>query len=189
MAENGDLQLLPERRKKIEIHVPGENRLLVLSLIAAVFVAALYFSGYLYLKSLNASIQGIDGKLKKQEESRDKTMEDKLFLLSKTLQVVSPIANSQNFWSYGLKHFTSLIEPTVQLDGLSVNSNDKNFSFLAYASNITTVAHQIAAFTNDDAFTDVTVGKISMATNGLVQFSMQVHFNPDKLVRQVAPAQ
>ena len=75
-----NLQLLPENRKKIELHARGENVYFIGAIILVVLVGGLYLATSFYHSSVIASIQSVDSDLTTLEQQRDKATEEKLLI-------------------------------------------------------------------------------------------------------------
>src|SRR3989344_3160238 len=78
MPNEGGLQLLPETRKKIEIIIPGENRLLVIGAVVLAISAALAGSLYFYNNYLEDKLVSLDGKLAALEQNRNRQSEQNI---------------------------------------------------------------------------------------------------------------
>lgn len=184
MADAGGLQLLPNTRKKISYNVPGQNRLLLLSLVFAIFMVGGYFGLQYYKDTIDGKLNDINSKLVKNEEARNKNDEEMLLRLKNSLAVIEPLLKGHILWSEALSHIQSRIHPQVQLESISANSNKNVFIFKAYASGYSAVAKQIAVFYADSAIIDITIGKISSQTDGKIEFVVQLLFDPVKLIRK-----
>ncbi len=182
MPNVGGLQLLPETRKKIEVHVPGQNRLVVLSLVFVLLIAGLYLGLMFYNNSILSSIAQTDEQLAALENSRDKKLEQKLLDLRGQLAVVGPLISSHSFWSQGFTKIQNLVQPQVQFKSISADGTAAKIIFQATAANYTTIAKQIAAFYADDSIADIILNKASSLPTGRVDFTMQLIFNPNKFL-------
>lgn len=188
MAGLEDLQLLPERRKKIEVHIPGENKLLIFSLIIFFVIAGIYAVAFFYERSVINSIFALDDQLKNLDVSRDKKAEENIILLANRLAVAAPLINTQNVWSKGFDKLQALTQPQVQFKTLGSRISDKKINIKAEAANYSTIARQIASFLSDDSITDVTLNKTQILTSGRIEFDMQINFNPEKFLNRVKPS-
>lgn len=181
MSDIGGIQLLPETRKKIEYHAPGQNKLLVFSLIFVALIFAVY-GGLLYYRGIKqAALDDVNDQLKKNEEARSKTDENKLLQLKNSLSVVGPLVEKHIYLSNALTHIQGLVHPQVRFDSLSLYVEKKEYVFKAFAASYAVVAKQIAAFYADDTVTDVQVGKISSLPDGKVEFSIILALDLNKI--------
>lgn len=183
-----DLQLLPERRKKIEVHIPGENKLLIFGLIAFFIVAVIYAAAFFYERSVINSIFTLDDQLKALDAGRDKKAEENVILLASRLAVAAPLVNAQNIWSKGFDKLQALTQPQVQFKTLGARAGDKKINIKAEAANYPTIARQIASFLSDDSIADVTLNKTQVLTTGRIEFDMQINFNPAKFLNRAKPS-
>lgn len=177
-----NLQLLPETRKRIDVHVRGENTYLTASVIFVGVIVVIYLGAYLYYSSIVSGIKSINNDLATLEQNRDKNTEDKLLALNQKLSVVGPILASHFYWTDALVKIGKLTQPQVQFKSVSAGIGDKKINFKAEAANYTVVAHQIAAFLGDQAFTNVAIGKVLSLSTGRVEFNMQLDFDSNKLL-------
>lgn len=185
MPDIGGLQLLPETRKKIDISLPGQNRPLVLGFIVLTIVIGVYLGLLVYKQSLSSKLLSIDGQLVDLKKSRDKQIENRLLDLNKQLAVVNPLIDSHIFWSEAFTKIQSLVEPQVQFKAISADVLGKKIVITALASNYTAVARQIASFYTLDSITDVVLNKIQNQPAGQVELTMQLFFDPNRLLTKV----
>ncbi|MEX1064192.1 MAG: hypothetical protein WD898_03745 [Candidatus Paceibacterota bacterium] len=183
MADVGGLQLLPETRKKIEVKVPGQNRLLIMGVIVIVVVLALYFGLTFYKQSLESSIATLDTQLFELERSRDRELETNILNVQQQLSVVNPLLKSHLIWSDAFERIQNLTQPQVQYKSLNAEFNSRTIFINAVAANYTTVARQIAAFYSDDSIVDLDLSEARSLPSG-VDFSIEVTFDPTKFLIQ-----
>ncbi|MBI2063355.1 MAG: hypothetical protein HYT61_03940 [Candidatus Yanofskybacteria bacterium] len=187
MSDIGGLQLLPETRKKIEIKLPGQNRILVLSFIVLALFLGIYFGLVFYKQSLLSTLSSIDKQLSDFEKSRDKHTETKLLDLNQQLAVVNPLIGSHLLLSEAFTKIQSLVQPQVQFKSINVDVLGKKILITALAANYTTIARQIASFYTIDSVTDIILNKVQSQPTGQVELTMQLFFKPDGLTVKVNP--
>ena len=183
MADKGGLQLLPETRKKIDIKVPGENRLIYVGIALIVIIMMLYGGLVVYSKSLETKISDSDTQLTALENQRDKKAETNLLILSKQLAITNQIVNKHIYWSAGLTRIENALQNKVQFKSFSAVLSENSFHIRALSDTYTTVARQLAAFVADDAITDVTLDGVSTLTNGNLDFNSKISFDPTKFLK------
>ncbi len=182
MADSGGLQLLPQTRKKIELHIPGQNKMLVLSLVVIFFVLAVYAGSYAYRQSLFAQAQTIDDQLASLEKQRDKEKEKRFIDFQKQLNVVGPLLAAHVNWSEALGKIQRLMEPKVQVNSLHAEVLKQVVSIEGFADSYSTVAKQVAALYNEPAITDIVLNKISSISTGKIKFDMVLKFNTERFL-------
>jgi len=187
LADVNGLQLLPETRKKLKIAIPGQNRLLVLSLIFLALILALYGGLLVYKNKLSGELNRVEEQLVAVEKSRSKSDEEKLLRLKDQLSLVKPLIDSHISWSDGLARIQNLVNPQVQFESLNVNTTRGEYSFRAFGANYAAVAKQIAAFYTDEAIKDVSLGKVLGLPTGRVDFSIQLSLDVGKLLKKNSP--
>lgn len=183
MADKGGLQLLPENRKRIDIKIPGENRLTQLGVGLIVLILVISGGLWLYSTSLANQINNDDEQLSSLEKQRDKKGEQSLITLSKQISITSQIIKNHIYWSAGLSKIESALQSNVQFKSLSANLSEKSFNIRALSDNYTTLARQLAAFVSDNSITDVTLGGVNTLTSGKLEFNTKVTFDKDKFLK------
>ncbi|OGN02705.1 MAG: hypothetical protein A2655_03270 [Candidatus Yanofskybacteria bacterium RIFCSPHIGHO2_01_FULL_43_42] len=183
MPNEGGLQLLPETRKKIEIIIPGENRLLVIGAVVLAISAALAGSLYFYNNYLEDKLVSLDGKLAALEQNRNRQSEQNILVFNKQLSMLSNLLNKHAYWTTAFSKIEGLTQSQVQFDSLIAAAADNKIDFKATAANYTTIARQIAAFLSDESITDINLSKVNILTNGRLEFTMQISFNRSKFLQ------
>lgn len=187
MPELGGLQLLPETRKKIDVKIPGENRLLVLSLVFLGIILAVYGGLRLYTRSILSAAIDYDIKLRAIEKNRDKAAESKILALNNQMALVAPMMANHLIWSDAMVKTQNLVLPSVKFDFMDADAVGNKFTIKALAPNYTTVAKQIAAFYQNEAITDITINKLTSMPIGKIEFILQLNFDINKLLIKATP--
>lgn len=184
MADQNGLQLLPETRRKIEIKVPGENRLINAGITVLVLMLVLVGGLYFYKSTLEDKKTGLDAKIINLEKDRDKKVETNLLILSKQLSLISTLLDSHIVWSKALSKIENLLQPQVQFLSFSAAVSDNRFEFKALANNYTVVARQIAAFVSDDSIKDIALTNVHVLTSGKLEFGIKLEFDKTKFLKE-----
>lgn len=184
MADKGGLQLLPETRKKIDVKVPGENKLISIGAGLVVLVLALYAGLWWYSSSLSDQIAQADSQLMALEQQRDKKTEENLLTLSKQLAITNQVLGKHTYWSTGLSKIESAVQNSVQFRSFSGILGEEGFNVRALSDNYATLAKQLAAFVADDGVKDVTLGGVSVLTSGKLDFNAKIKFDPLKFLKK-----
>ncbi|MEK7506909.1 MAG: hypothetical protein AAB566_02560 [Patescibacteria group bacterium] len=182
--KTGELQLLPETKKKIEFSAPGQSQLLV---FAAVFFGLLLagYGGLIYYNTVVlGKIDGVNAALDQVEKSRNRKDEDKLLKLKNDLAIVQPLLENHVYWSAAFERVQKLVQPAVQFNSLTVKLDRNEYAFKAVTGSYVTIAKQIAAFYTDDTITDVAVGKITSLPNGRIEFDVQLILDTEKVLKK-----
>ena len=183
MADQNGLQLLPETRRKIEVKVPGENRLIHIGTAVLVLTFVLIGVLYFYKSGLENTKTGLDAEIINLEKDRDKKVEANLLTLSKQLSLISTLLDSHVVWSKALSKIEGLLQPQVQFLSFSAAISDNRFEFKALANNYTVVARQIAAFVSDDSIKDISLTNVHVLTTGKLEFSLKLEFDKNKFLK------
>lgn len=183
MSDLNGLQLLPETRRKIEVKVPGENRLIYTGIIILVLVLAVSGWLYFYKNNLESQMADLDVQIANLEKQRDKNAESNLSTLNKQLSLISTLLDSHVVWSKALGKVESLLQPQVQFLSFSAAVVDNRFDFRALATNYTVVARQIAAFSSDDSIKDISLTDVHVLTSGKLEFSLKLGFDKSKFLK------
>lgn len=179
--QNG-LQLLPETRRKIEVKIPGENRLIYIGVAILVLMLALSTALFFYKNSLEDKLSGLDADLASVERSRDKKAEANILTLNKQLSLVSNLVNSHVTWSKALSKIESLLQPQIQFLSFSAAIAENRFEFKALAPNYTVIAKQISAFASDESIKDLALNNVHVLTTGKLEFSVKIEFDKNKFL-------
>lgn len=183
MPDKSGLQLLPETRKKIEVTIPGENRLLfigvVFLLLAVVAVAGLYY----YKNTITTKITDLDTQISNLEKNRNAEAEDKILVLNKQLSLISNIIDNHIFWTKGFGKLESLLQSQIQIT--SLDASTEKIDLRGIAPSYTMIAKQIAAFYSDqnNSIQDLELGNINALTNGKLEFSITLKLDKDKFLK------
>jgi hypothetical protein len=183
MADKGGLQLLPETRKKIDIKVPGENRLIYWGVVLIILVLGAYAALWVYTDNLVTQIQNDDNQLMALEKQRDKKAEQSLLTLSKQIGITKQVLDNHIYWTTGLTKIESALQGSIQFKSFSAGLNDGTFSMRALSDTYTTLSRQLASFTADDAVKDVTLDAVNPLTNGKLDFNAKITFDKTKFLK------
>lgn len=184
MPDQNGLQLLPETRRKIELNVPGENRIIYTGITVLVLMLILTGGLYFYKSTMEDKKTGLDANIISIEEDRDKKVEQNLLTLNKQLSLISTLLDSHIVWSKALSKVESLLQPQVQFLSFSAAVSDNRFEFKALANNYTVVARQIAAFVSDDSIRDIALNNVHVLTSGKLEFSIKIEFDKIKFIKE-----
>lgn len=121
MADKGGLQLLPENRKRIDVKIPGENRMTYVGIGLIVLVLLVTGGLWLYSNNLNKKITDADTQITNLETQRNglKDAEQKLVTLSKQIGITNQILQDHTYWSKGLSKIESALQANVQFKSFS----------------------------------------------------------------------
>ena len=183
MADKGGLQLLPENRKRIDVKIPGENRLTYIGAALIVLVLMIVGGLWLYSENLADQITANDEQIAALESQRDTKAEQNLITLSKQVSITSQILKNHIYWSVGLSKIESAVQNNIQFKSLSAVLGEGSLHIRALSDNYTTIARQLAAFVADDSIKDVTLDGLSTLTSGKLDFSTKVEFNKAKFLK------
>ncbi len=183
MPDQNGLQLLPETRKKIDIEVPGENRLVYIGITVLILTFVLTGGLSFYKDGLENKKTELDSEIVNLEKGRDKKVESNLLTLNKQLSLISKLLDSHVLWSKALSKVEGLLQPQVQFLSFSAAVNDNRFEFKAKALSYTVVARQIAAFVSDDSVKDINLTNTHVLTDGKLEFSVRLDFDKTKFLK------
>ena len=184
MPDQNGLQLIPETRRKIEVKVPGENRLINTGIAVLILMFVLTGGLYFYRSTLEDKKTELDAKIVNLEKDRDKKVEANLLTLNKQLSLISTLQDSHVIWSKALSKVEGLLQPQVQFLSFAAAVSDNRFEFKALANNYTVVARQIAAFVSDDSIKDIALTNVHVLTTGKLEFSIKLEFDKIKFLKE-----
>lgn len=184
MPDQNGLQLLPETRRRIDINVPGENRLVYTGITVLILMLILIGGLYFYKITQEDKMAELDAEIVNIEKDRDKKVEANLLILSKQLSLISTLLDSHIVWSKALGKIESLLQPQVQFLSFSAAVSDNRFEFKALANNYTVVARQMAAFVSDDSIKDMALTNVHVLTSGKLEFTIKLEFDKTKFIKE-----
>ena len=184
MPDQNGLQLLPETIRKIEVKIPGENRLINTGIAVLILMFVLTGGLYFYRSTLEDKKTELDAKIVNLEKDRDKKVEANLLTLNKQLSLISTLLDSHVIWSKALSKVEGLLQPQVQFLSFAAAVSDNRFEFKALANNYTVVARQIAAFVSDDSIKDIALTNVHVLTTGKLEFSIKLEFDKIKFLKE-----
>lgn len=187
MPDMGGLQLLPETRKKIEIKIPGENRLIAAGWIMLAITIALAGGLSFFKNSLENKLTSLDAEVTALEQQRNKQAEKNILIFNKQLSMLTKLLNEHAYWTTAFSKIEGLTQSQVQFNSMITSFADGKIDIRATAANYTTIARQIAAFVSDGAIKDVALNKVSILTSGRLEFSMKIIFDKTKLLSKKSP--
>ncbi|OGN27395.1 MAG: hypothetical protein A2941_00935 [Candidatus Yanofskybacteria bacterium RIFCSPLOWO2_01_FULL_49_17] len=182
MSDKGGLQLLPETRHKIEVKIPGQNRLISIGIVLLVLVLIVYGSLAWYSGSTDAKIADADNQLAGIEQQRDKKSEAGLLTLSKQMAITGQIIQNHIFWSTAFSKLEAGLAGSVQFKSFSAQASDNTLHIRALADTYATIARQLAAFTGTDGVTDVNLDGVTTLTSGKLDFNTKLVFDRTKFL-------
>ena len=177
MADQNGLQLLPETRKRINVRIPGENKVIYIGVAILVSAAALVIGLNFYSSSLKAEIVQINFDIVTLDQQRDQKAEQNILTLSKQLALMSNLLDNHNIWSNALDKIGKMVAGQIQFESFSGGSLDGKIDFRALAANYTTIAKQIASFNSDNLITNIGLSNVTRLTNGRLEFNMHQEFD------------
>ncbi len=178
MADRSEFQLLPNQQKSL-LTIRSHQRSLsfILAIAFGVLVGAAYLGLRIYRSSIVRQIAIIDEELQKVESNRNREIESTLLGFNDKLTTLAKIMAQQSFWSQGLRKFSTMIDPKIRFDSLSVDSDKRTYTFKATADSYETIAKQLAVFYASPDILDVLfTGATKDQKTGKVQFDLVVTF-------------
>jgi Tfp pilus assembly protein PilN len=185
MADKGGLQLLPENRKRIDVKIPGENRMIYVGTGLTVLILIITGGLWLYSNSLTTKITDADKQIATLEGQRNnlKEAEQKLAILSKQIGITSQILKNHIYWSKGLSKIESALQNSVQFKSFSAVLSEGSLRIQAISDSYTVLAKQLAAFVADDSIKDVTLDNVNTLTSGKLDFNTKIQFDKTKFLQ------
>lgn len=186
MADRGGIQLLPETRKKLEIKIPGENRLIGIGVGVIFIVLAIYGGFTYYVNDLTSQADALsaDAAQLNQERIKNKDTNQNLIALTKQANIISQLLDNHLFWTQALINIENTLEPEVYLKNFSASAAKGTVSLVAAAPSYLLIARQLAAFSANDAITDVMLGGAKSNNAGNVEFTLELKFNQVKFLKK-----
>ncbi len=184
MADKGGLQLLPETRKKLDIKVPGENRLIAVGVVCILLVSLAGGGLWAYADSLGKKISDADTQIVALDARRNLMTEKSLITLSRQMSVTDQVIKKHTYWSTGFSEIEKALQNNVQFKSFSVALGEQSIHIRALTDNYATLAKQLAAFTKLPAVTDVTLDGVTSLTTGKLDFNAKIFFNSAEFLKK-----
>lgn len=185
MDGKDSLQLLPGTKKRLGIKVPGENRFLYVgSAILGATLVAVFGMGQ-YQNSLKGQIKDLNSQITALEQKRNKKDEAELRLIKDRITTIGDLIKNHTYWTQAFDWFTNLLQSEVQVRGISLERSGK-MTFSAVAKNYITIARQLAVMLTDDKIKEVKFGGIKSATDGGLEFGMELNVDLPKIILKQA---
>lgn len=175
-----ELELLPEKRTKLEFKPPQKFRATLLILIV-VFVV--YGGLNFYNQSLENKVNDIDAVLISNNANRDKAKEEKILSVREKLIQAKNLLNEHPLWSEGFKKIQNLTLPSVQFKNINITLKEKKIEFSATAPDFITIARQGANFLSEPSIEDIQINQLKALPSGNVEFSMKLEINPTTFLK------
>lgn len=184
MSGKDELKLLPGTKRKLGIKIPGENRFLYVG--SAIFGAVLVvmFAFGRYQSSLEKQLGQLNNQLDESERTRDKKGEQNLKILKERMILVSNILEEHIYWTKAFSLLESLLQEQVRFKSFSGLTDDSKIRIQGQAANYTVLAKQLASFFTDRSIVDISLGKVSVSPDGMVEFSLEITFNKSRLIQK-----
>jgi hypothetical protein len=176
------IQLLSGSRRKLEVAVPGENNPVYFGLAFLVLIGATYFGVHYYLNHLQSRAETLDGEIVSLEKKRDKKFEQEALVWSKRLSLAGDLSKNHLIWSKALRHIEEATPSSVQFSNLQASLQDDRIEITSTAPSYTMIAKSIAAVLADTVFLDADLNKISSLPSGLLEYSLRIRFDRNKLL-------
>lgn len=179
MPDSGGLQLIPQTKRKIEIHRPGQNKFLFISLGVLVIFSALALLSSWYKSSIESKIEEVNLKISEVENESRALAEEKreIKILANQFNTIRSLIDQHIFWSRGLALLEANIRPDVEFVSMNANTTEDKISLNGRASNYSSVARQIAALFREPSIKNVAVSGISASSELGVEFDLLIEFD------------
>ncbi len=182
MAESGGLQLLPEKRRRVDIKGRKKRGSIVLGIFLVAIVVGVYVAAGFYLSSLNDELAGLDNQVLGIEQRRDKEAERDINILSSQLSLIGGLLNSHVFWTKGFDKIERLTISRLEYISLSVDTNKGEITAKVQAASYSDLAKQISAYFADETINEVDASGISLLSDGRVVANFLIKFDKDKFL-------
>ncbi|MBI2065280.1 MAG: hypothetical protein HYT62_04465 [Candidatus Yanofskybacteria bacterium] len=183
MNGKGEIQLLPGTKKRLGIRVTGENRFLYIgsAILGAAIVGAFWFN--FNIKALETQIKNLDEQLFILEQKRDKKAELSVQTTRQQVLVATQLIDDHVYLTKAFSKMESLVKEDVQVKNIAYDLIGNKISMRAKATSYTVIAHQLASLLSDDSILDVSLGKMTPSSDGIIEFSLDLSYTPSKLLK------
>ena len=178
------LQLLPGTKKRLGIKVPGENRFLYIgsAILGATIVTAFWFN--FDIKSLESQGKNIDEQLFALDQKRDKKAEENIQTIRQQILLTTQFLDDHIYLTKAFSEVESMTREDVQIKDIAFDLAGNKISISANAGGYTVIAHQLASLLSDDNILDVSLGDMNPSSDGIIEFSLGISYDPLKLLKK-----
>jgi Tfp pilus assembly protein PilN len=169
-----NLQLLPEKRRKIYVKSPGENIFLIIGITIIVIFLIAAFTVESYMGSLEKKLLTTNSNLEELNNTRDREREGELQSLNSQLSLLSGVLDGHILWSEAFARTETLMGQQVQVISLDASISKNEINLTAITTSYTNIARQIASFLTSDLIENVSLKTSKLLNTGRVEFSMDV---------------
>lgn len=175
-----ELELLPEKTKRIEI---GAKKAKGSGILILVIALILYGGLLFYNQALENKVQELDNAFTSFNQARDRNQENRVSEIQSKLSRAKVLLDEHVLWSRGFKKVQELVLPSVQFQSLAASLPELKFEFRALAPNLTSIAKQSANFLASESVKDVSINQIKVLTTGRTEFVIKLTFDKEKFLR------
>ncbi|KKT82499.1 MAG: hypothetical protein A3B99_03065 [Candidatus Yanofskybacteria bacterium RIFCSPHIGHO2_02_FULL_44_12b] len=182
MPDIGGIQLLPETRKDLKLKRPGENKFLYIGIAILSVVVVLALGLTFYKMGLDNKITDLNQRFGDNEQRRDKNQERDLRIAEIQLKTISTLVKNHALATTAFDKIASLLNKQARAANFSLEISRGKISMKVEALNYMVVARQIASFLSDDFIKKLTIGKITLGTNGKLEFGVEIDFDKSRII-------
>ncbi len=178
MADQGGLQLLPEKRRRVEVQTKGDMGLLIFGVVLLISVVAGYFLLNTMVMDARSELASLDSQYMDINNERDRSAEDRILTLSRQLGLINRLLDSHIYWSQGLDKLERLTLPEIRYVNLNGDLIANTVTFTINSTSYTNLAKQISAYLSDNSILDVNLFNTTSLPNGLFTSNLNIIFDP-----------
>lgn len=175
-----------QRRPTLRSYTSGNSYFYFAVFLGAVILITSATLGS-YKRSLVDQIDVIDGKLRTQEQARNKDQEKELTAAAKQSKMMRQLLAGKIYWSQALESIGKMMQSSVRLLSIEGDVDGGIVAFTATAGSYSAVAQQIASFIAATGVKDITVGGIEAVPDGSVEFSGELMIDTKTLLMKSTP--
>lgn len=191
---------MPEKEKEKEISLiptdykgekvglaPISSKIGILVVVLLILSLLAYGGLTFYNKSLNSQLKEVKDQVAELEKQRDKDFEKEIESLNRALKNLKTALENHYYWSNLFSKLSELTVPLVSFSGFAgqlTENNLVNVVLSGKTAGYTYLAKQMTSFSQDKLVSGIKVLGITLGTKGGVEFSLDINFLKDILLKQ-----
>ena len=172
------MEIVPKPKPKIPLSkkiVPLLSSLILISLVTS-FLILSFFE-----KKLSSQQEELTKRLQALKTPEEEKLEKEIKIWEKRLHFLKPLLEEHLFFSRFFPFLESKIHKSVIIKSIKLEPQAGKVSFTAQTDNFQNLGKQLFLLKEDEKISDLNVSKISLTSDGKVQFDISFSFNKEFL--------
>lgn len=182
-----DVSLIPKDYKQEKLGFKTIFSKIGILAVALIMLSLLVYGGlFFYNKSLNNQLGEFHAQIEEIDKQGDDEFEKEVKFLDSALKSLKTILKNHLYWSSVFSKIEELVVPQVSFSsfkGILKEDDSINLILNGITSGYTYLAKQMVSFNQEELVSGVEVSGISIGTEGGIEFSLDINFLKDILLK------